>query len=176
MPLCDALDDCDNHDESDASNGADVVAGHVVMPGRQRRTIDEAGRAFLGLVRPGAHWLTVYHADRSWVWCVPRLIEVLPGRCTNVELELAIQERKIQFVDAESGESLSDTRVAWTLGCPWNRLHSSATTDATGRLVLTIPDGEMRFHVVDRTATLAESIVEWGEGLGEVVVELATRR
>lgn len=144
---------------------------------RSEQTIDDAGRALLTLVRPGTRRLTVWSAERRWVWCAPGSVDVLPGRCTDVVLKVAVHERSVHFVDAETGASMANTRVGWKMGCDGDMVTNSATTDATGRIVLTLPEGDVRFHAIDRPASYAPPVrIEWGEGEGEVVVELATPR
>lgn len=160
-------------------NGRPFVGGRVRLwkpeHSRDEHLVDDAGRALLTLVRPGTRRLAVWSSDRRWVWCAPHPVEVLPGRCTEVVLEVGLRERAVRFVDSKSGESMVEARVGWKMGCGSDMLTDSATTDATGQIVLTLPDGDVRFYAIDRPASFAPPVsVDWGEGDGEVVVKLAT--
>jgi len=146
------------------------------------RSLEEKEPVLEGL-RPGEWHLAVVGSDgsrsgRAWFAAHPGVTLVSAAETTDVTIAVTLYKRSLRFTDAATGEPIADQRVGWTSVVPdalrWLSQEppgSSATTNSSGGVTLSLPAGDVRFFRGDQAGDKS-IIVDWAALGDEAVIRL----
>lgn len=111
---------------------------------------------------PGSRWVEVQDRKKGWRYCEPVPLELSPGGSASTSVEIELREGHLSLID-EQGQAIAGAAVQVTLeeGGKSGWVGPLRTTDANGRLEMTLVPGEYRCYLIgladsdQRTLTMA---------------------
>ena len=116
-----------------------------------RRASGEDDSLDLGAVRPGRYRIVLVSDDGLWAHVEPEEVRIGVAEPRTLKIGVALEQRTVEFRDAETDAPLGSAEVAWSLGLPESRMLTRRkkpwTTDAKGRCEVTFPESSIEVTV-----------------------------